>query len=410
VSGSTVSELVVALKPEGVDETVGGLEEAQDSFEETTDVAENQTSQLEAFSERFSGALQVTTTALGVAAGGLLSTVPIIGESFGAIGAIIESLALLIDQTLRPVLGPINASLFKFANRLASLEGPAATVLGIVTTVATALAGFVGLLGGAIFFINSITGASLTLAGVLSTIGGALTTVAAAIGGVIAGISALAAAILIAIGTIVAFAAAYFTNFMDVRDITNSIINSIVRLWSQGFDTLITLAIAGFNIILARANFAFESLVAATKRAGNATVAAFAGWVNAAREIVVQGMNKILDKIESTVNAGLSALSSLPEFDFDPISIADIQAGDDIQAPKPFNPRSRQSIRRGLNARLARSAQRGGQSLQDLAQVISEELDGALPDEISNTLEVDGRRIAEAGSQFRGSDVANKGR
>ena len=85
MSGREVNELIVALRPVGTDETQDALEETQDSFVETADTAEDASEDMEEFGQRFTGAMAVATTALGIAAAGILSKVPILQSAFAGV-------------------------------------------------------------------------------------------------------------------------------------------------------------------------------------------------------------------------------------------------------------------------------------------------------------------------------------
>jgi hypothetical protein len=367
MSGREVNELVVALRPVGADETTDALEQAQDSFEETADTADQSSEQLEEFAGRFTGALSVATTALTVATGGLLSTVPIIGEAFAGIGAIIQSLGLRIDEFLRE-LGVSTDFLFRWANAIARAEGPMADFATALLTVVTFLTAIgapltfalakLGLLGGV---VSKVTGFITALVGAFS-----LATAAA-------GLLALAGA---------ALAAAWITDFKGIRTTTMSVIDTFVSFAISRFDDLVQIA----------------------KLIGERMKIIFQGWTNAVHRFVVQGMNGIITAVENAVNSIIRTINRFSDVTGIKLGTVSLQrmAVPEKRATGQRLARNRQAINSVLDR------QQG--AAQNLAQEIANELGGELPDEIRSVLNIDGKEVANQTSRWRGTSVANRGR
>lgn len=126
-----VSELVVSITPDGIDETTEDLTEMTDRFAEAADEVKESTGVMERFSKKFRGAMKATVAGLAVAAAGLLSQVPIIGELFQGLVAIFRAVAIQLDQRLRPAIQPIVQGMFELAGAIA--EGDWDRVRDMVT-------------------------------------------------------------------------------------------------------------------------------------------------------------------------------------------------------------------------------------------------------------------------------------
>lgn len=116
-------ELAVKLSPEGAEETQRSLDETSETFEETANTADKQSQKLGDFSRKWQGAMTAILGGLSVAAAGLLSKVPVIGESMAGLELIISSLALKIDEDLRPALSDFNDELIETASNVDEAEG-----------------------------------------------------------------------------------------------------------------------------------------------------------------------------------------------------------------------------------------------------------------------------------------------
>jgi len=155
-------------------------------MEETADSAGESASQLEGFSEQFRGAMSAAVTALAIGAAGLLSQVPVLGEAFAGLRAVVEAVAFQMDGVLRPAMSSVTETLFEIANSIFEAEGNVGDLIGKLGTLgATA-----GLVASALFALG------VTLTG---PVGIALAVITAAIA---------------------AFVVAWETNFANIRGIT----------------------------------------------------------------------------------------------------------------------------------------------------------------------------------------------
>lgn len=233
---ATAEELIVAIKSEGVSETQQDLEGVERTMEDTAESAGDSADELQGFSERFRGAMSAAVTALSIGAAGLLSQVPVLGEAFSGLAAIVEALAFQMDGVLRPVLSPLTDFFFELANAIFDADGIVGDLIGGITaflSIASVLIAAVAAVGVQLGTWASI-GAGVS--SILGTIAGAIATVV----GVIAG---LPAALVVAAAALVAFVAAYLTNFMGVRDKTNKIVGQIIDFVVGGFMSLGTKAL-----------------------------------------------------------------------------------------------------------------------------------------------------------------------
>ncbi len=216
----TAQELIVAIRSEGVRETVSDLGGIEDSMEETAESTSEAAEQAEGFSGTFKGAMSAAVAALAVGAAGLLSQVPVVGEVFSGLGAVIDSVVVKIDEVLRPVLTPLTNAFFKLAQKISNADGTMGTIIGVVASVAAGLAVLAGIVlsvGAAIAPLVAGLGAVSTAA---TAIGGAIATV----GGVLLSLPGILA---IVIAAVVAFVAAYIFNIGGVRDKTNNILAKV---------------------------------------------------------------------------------------------------------------------------------------------------------------------------------------
>ena len=135
-----VHELVVQMRPDGIDETESELQGAEGQFEDTADAVGDSAAEMEGFAARWRGAMNAIMVAFAVAATGLLSQVPVVGELMSSIVAVLEALAFQIDGVLRPVLGPLADAFFRLSAEIFKLDGAAGTIVGVLATLAAIFA------------------------------------------------------------------------------------------------------------------------------------------------------------------------------------------------------------------------------------------------------------------------------
>jgi hypothetical protein len=216
----TAQELIVAIRSEGVRDTVADLRGVEDSMQETKESTADAADQAEGFSSNFKGAMSAAVTALAVGAAGLLSQVPVVSSVFAGLGAIIDSVVIKMDETLRPILTPLTDLFFGLAKKISNADGVFGDIIGVVATVGAGLA----VLAGIITTVGAAAGSFTAGLGALSTaasvVGGAIT----AVGGTLLSLPVILGAV---IAAVVAFVAAYILNIGGVRDKTNSILSEV---------------------------------------------------------------------------------------------------------------------------------------------------------------------------------------
>lgn len=222
----TAEELVVAVRDEGIGETRSNLEGVEQQMEETADSAGESAEQLEGFSERFAGAMSAAVAALAVGAAGLLSQVPVLGEAFGGLAAIVQALAFQMDGVLRPVLTPLTNLFYAIADAIFNADGALGGLIGVITTIVS--------LAAVLIPAAAAIGAQLgvwasTAAGVIAILG----KIVAVIGSVVAAIASLPAAVVVAIAAILAIATALIFNIGGARDKLASIIGDIWNFFTD---------------------------------------------------------------------------------------------------------------------------------------------------------------------------------
>lgn len=230
---TSVAEVVVEAVPSGISETSGELEGMEQSVEESTESMDEQASKMSDLTESFQGAMSVAVAGLAVAAGGLLSQVPVLGEAFASLNALIDAVAFQMDKVLRPVITPLTNFFFGLAESIFEADGAMGTIVGVVGSLVSGALVLAGVIASAV-------GAFLALGGSMSTVTTAAATVLGAIGLVVSAIASLPASVIAAIAALGTFVVAYLTNWRGVRDKTNAIVGEIVQFVRDGFGRLTT--------------------------------------------------------------------------------------------------------------------------------------------------------------------------
>jgi len=196
MSGNEIHELAVRISPEGAEETQQSLEGVSGQFEDTAQTAEEQGGKLADFAEEWRGAFGVIAAGLAVGVAALAANVPILGELFSGLTAVVDSLALAMDSVLRPVLTPLSNAMFKLSSAIDQAPEPIRKLIGLLTSFATAAVVASGALrlmtgSGLIEFLSSLpkklAAARASLASFASSaavVGGAALVLAGAIGAV----------------------------------------------------------------------------------------------------------------------------------------------------------------------------------------------------------------------------------
>lgn len=326
-----VHELVVKLSPEGAKETREELDKTNEEFTDTVDNVEGESDKLEAFSERWKGAMGVVVTGLSVATAGLLSMIPILSEAFSGLSAILQSTALAMDTLLRPVLTPVTNAMFGLANAIDRTEGPARLLVGLIGLL---VSGFTALTGAVV----TLTGYSL--AGWLSAVAGAASTAAGAIAGflgstvgVVASVVTVVTALgllgseLLGITNVTGIAEAKMNSFLHTLGLIGfaiggpitSAIEVLIKLLSGdipgAFDLAERRARQWVNVLgklMVRVNAAFMAL-------GQSLRTIFETTWRVVMHFTKKALNEILHMAEGVINRIISNLNILPGFDLETV-------------------------------------------------------------------------------------------
>ena len=268
----TVSEVVVGLRAEGAEDTKDDLEGVSDKTEETTQQLDEQSESLTELAQSFSGALQAATVGLAAASAGLLSQIPVLGQVFDSLFAVVQALALSMDSVLRPVLGPVSRGFFAIAQGINKLSGPANAILGILTTLSAII---IGVQAAALQFTGSLIS--------LSAVWGALTTAGSAVVGILSAIAGAISLPAVAVAALVAaIGAAIAVILTDFRGWRTQGIKIIKDLWRR----LKQIVLAGVNRIKEFGSNMFQAGIGLIDRLVAGIISAKNKVINAVQDII----------------------------------------------------------------------------------------------------------------------------
>jgi len=162
-----------------------------------------------------------------LAATSLLAKTPIIGELFEGLGSVIDAVALTLDSVLRPALAPVGDALFDLSDAILTADPTVKRLIGSITALATGagllkLATFLPIVGGAFGTLNEKLLRLLISGGRFKAI---FTAVSSIIGG-------LSLPILALIAVVVLLAAAWATNFGNIRGVAKETFQKIKEIVS----------------------------------------------------------------------------------------------------------------------------------------------------------------------------------
>lgn len=366
-----VHELAVRITPEGADETQRDLDNVEGTFEEVAEQAGESAGELSDFAEKFAGAMSVAVAGLSVAVAGLLASIPVLGEAFGGLRAIVEAFGLLLDELLRPALGPLSVLFFELADAVLQTDGPLRDLLSILTLVGLVVGGLV---------LASLT-PFIALSGTVIAIAGAI---AAAIGVLLV---------------------AWRENFLGIRDITMDVFNFIAGfledfisavIEGRWFDALGTMLNFSGSILLRLAEL-FDKFKA-TVRTAIETMADLV--VNALKKLA----NRALGALENLVN---TAISLIPDrvrsrLGISPVSFSRIDTRSTADIAAAGGRRLQQRFGAAESTRRSRE--------RELEQQISRVLAALQNTDQTTTVELDGREVARNQESFLANGAANVGR
>lgn len=124
-SDAEIHELVVSIRPDGMDDVNDKLDDTRESFSETADDVGESTELLSDFSNKFTGAGLVFAGAFGTLVAAVATKLPILREVGAGVNSILTSLALAVDEDVRPALGELTKDFFDLSEEIANAEGSA---------------------------------------------------------------------------------------------------------------------------------------------------------------------------------------------------------------------------------------------------------------------------------------------
>jgi len=128
--------LVVEMVSDGANEVQDDVEGVEQQFDDASQEVGDSAGEMEGFATKWQGAMGAVVTGLAVAAGGLLTQVPVIGGLMEGLFAVIEAVAFQMDKVLRPILQPVADAFFELAGALFELDGAAGAIVGILGAIA----------------------------------------------------------------------------------------------------------------------------------------------------------------------------------------------------------------------------------------------------------------------------------
>jgi phage-related protein len=309
MSGS-IEELIVRAKPEGIDNVSEKFGQMKTSLEENKEEMMDTADSFGGLQERFQGALGAIVSGLAVAAGGLATQVPILGQLMAGLGSVASALAFQVDQVLRPVLTPLSQKFFELSEAIFNADGIIGDLIGGVTAFIGIAATVIAVVAkvGALFGVFASTGAGVV--SILGTIVSAIATVGAAI-------ISLPALIIAAIAAIIAFAAAYLTNFRGTRDKTDEIIGEIIDFVVGGFNDLVDTAINIINDFVPKVISFFIGLTEEIAQVATDLFSIAVDLGTAVIKGIISGLqslsNLVLETLIDIVNGTIEGLNTIIE-------------------------------------------------------------------------------------------------
>lgn len=330
---ASVAEVVVEAVPSGISDTTGQLEDMESTVQESTDSMDEQAGKMSDLTESFQGAMAATVAGLAVAASGLLSQVPVLGEAFAGLNAVIDAVAFQMDKVLRPVITPLTNFFFGLSTAIFEADGAFGTFIGVVSSLLSVGAVLVAIIGSAI-------AGFLALGGSLSTLVTIGATVLGAIGLIITAIASLPATLIAAIAGVIAFAIALVTNFMGARDKLTSIVGTIANFVVDGFKWLVENGLSFLSDLVNRGVGFFNTLADNLATWAEDVASDAVDWGKGIIDGLVSGLKNAITSGGSKIKEllGLDDIStsgvSSSAFNFDSISTGNLDTsvsqGDDF--------------------------------------------------------------------------------
>lgn len=375
-----IEELLVKIRPDGVDETASGLENVQSQFSRTTETVEESTGVLEQFSQRWRGAVGVIVGALLTATAGLLSKVPVVNELMGGLMAVVDALAYRLSSFLRPTLGPINRALYRLAPTIYTVEGAIGKLLDTVMASFLGILGYVAILNTA--WQEDWHGIRTTTNTVLS-------------------------AIRSAISRFIGFVKPYIEKFLDqvLNGNWKGALKTLAAFHQAVFKRIRSLALK-FVAAFAKTVVGFTSTVRTTLEKFWATVRT--GFETLFNLIVNQAKswaNTFVSVVENAVNR---AIRAVPDSIQSKLGLEQVSLGKayDVQSPSDIMAKGQ----RQLEQRRAQAEIRGIQRESEAKSQIDRLISAMQNSQQKTTINMDGRQVAESVEPYLGQGAAGAGR
>jgi len=115
---TSIAELVVSAKPQGVDEVESEMNNLENTTQETTENLDQSAGMLSGLARKFKGGMMAIVGGLAIAAGGVLSQVPVLGQAMDGLKAIFQALAFQVDKKLRPFISKLSQEFFELSDAI----------------------------------------------------------------------------------------------------------------------------------------------------------------------------------------------------------------------------------------------------------------------------------------------------
>lgn len=115
---TSVAEVVISAKPQGVDDVESDMQRLEDTTNETAESLDETGAELGGLSRKFRGAMTAIIAGLAVGVAGVLSKVPVLGQAMDGLAAIFTALGFQVDKKLRPFISSLSQEFFELANAI----------------------------------------------------------------------------------------------------------------------------------------------------------------------------------------------------------------------------------------------------------------------------------------------------
>lgn len=303
-------DIEIAVEAAGTDEAIDGIEDTEEALSDAGESMSETSGDMGDMQRRMAGLGKALVASLAVAAGGIVSQVPVVGEAFSGLMAVVDAVTFRMDQVLRPSLSGASTALFDLSNAIFNAEGNISDLVGILGTVGAGA----GLLIGALTLIGvTLTGPVLLaiglVAGAIAALWFAWETNLGGIRDITMGvfdrIRARFNEFVEVVAPIVENAIARLSTFWDnhgetIVGVVSWAFGLIGALIEQVIDTILTVVQFGLQILTGDWEGALETLLGFLQRTADRIVRVFGGLVEMAVE---WGKNLLSNFIEGVKDA-----------------------------------------------------------------------------------------------------------